>query len=220
MVTHPILSIPKDQPDFGDGRDYAPGHIEVFEEKTGVVLGIYDPNTQPIAVLIELVDQALANRRRPDWATLATCPIPEDLLDHVYAIDYRGIAWSEEDEFAGGIHVDQLRAYLAALGSDDEDEEALRLSLDEAVELPEAELRRRFQQILIDFTEYPTKSEFPPDFRWDASRLTRDEILEIIALYAYWFDPDRGHPRHLSQSAPEAKPDRPSASAALSSSLR
>ncbi|WP_429225795.1 hypothetical protein [Inquilinus ginsengisoli] len=188
-----------DQPDFGDGRDYAPGHVEVLEERTGEIIGRYDPQTQPITKLIELVHQAVENRRRPDWMTLPTCPIPKDLQPHVYAIDYRGWAWSDEDEFPEGVHVDQLRAYLAALGPDDDDEEPLRLPLDEAVALPEAELRRRFEQILIGFTDYPTKSDFPPDFPWDAAQLTRDELLGIVQLFAYWFDPDRGHPHPSRQ---------------------
>jgi hypothetical protein len=199
MVARLIWSIPKDQPDFGDSRTYAPGHVEVFEEETGEVLGVYDPMTQPITVLMDLVHKALEDRRRPDWMTLPTCPIPKDLQAHVYAIDHRGWAWTEEDEFPEGVHVDQLRAYLAALSPDDDDEEVLRLPLDEAIALPEAELRRCFEQILIDFTDYPTKKEFPPDFPWDASRLTRDEILNIVQIYAYWFDPDRGHPHPSRQ---------------------
>lgn len=198
MVARPILSIPKDQPDIGGGRAYAPGHTEIFEEETGAIIGRYDPKTQPISELIELVHQAIEDRRRPDWMTLPTCLIPEDLQAHVYAIDHRGFAWSDEDEFPGGVHVDQLRAYLA-LGPQDDDEEPLRLPLDEAIALPEAELRRRFEQILIGFTDYPSKKEFPSDFPWDASRLTRDELLNIVQLYAYWFDPDRGHPHPSRQ---------------------
>jgi hypothetical protein len=66
MVARPNLSIPMDQPDFGDGRDYAPGHVEVFEERTGEIIGRYDPRTQPIAELIDLVHQAVEDRRRPD----------------------------------------------------------------------------------------------------------------------------------------------------------
>ncbi|TSD87544.1 hypothetical protein FFK22_017020 [Mycobacterium sp. KBS0706] len=194
MVARPILSIPKDQPDIGGGRDYAPGHVEVFEERSGEIIGRYDPQTEPISVLIELVHQAVEARRRPDWATLPTCPIPEDLQAHVYAIDHRGWAWSDEDEFPEGVHVDQLRAYLAMLGAKDEDEEPLRLPLDEAIALPEAELRRRVEQILINFTDYPTKKEFPPEFPWDASRLSRAEILDLVHLYAFYFDPDRSHP--------------------------
>jgi hypothetical protein len=115
MVARPILAIPKDQPDLGDGRLYAPGHVEIFEERTGEVIGRYDPMTQPITVLIDLVHQAYADRRRPDWMTLPTCPIPEDLQRHVYAIDHRGWAWSDENEWPEGVHVDQLRAHLAAL---------------------------------------------------------------------------------------------------------
>jgi len=194
MVARPILSIPEDQPDIGDGRAYAAGHVEIFEAETGEVLGHYDPMTQPIDELIKLVYQAIEDRRRPDWMTLPTCPIPPDLQEHVYAIDHRGFAWSDEDEFPTGVHVDQLRAYLAALRPEDDDEEMHRLPLDEAIALPEVELRRRFQQALIDFTDYPSNKEFPPDFPWDASRLTRDELLNVVQLYACWFDPDRGHP--------------------------
>jgi hypothetical protein len=199
MVARPILSIPKERPDFGDGQAYAPGHVEVFEEETGAIVGHYDPMTQPITELIELVHQAIEDRRRPDWMILPTCPIPPDLLEHVYAIDHRGWAWSDEDEFPNGVHVDQLRTYLAALGPEDDDDEMIRLPLDEAIALPEAELRRRFKQILIGFTDYPTRSEFPSDFPWDSSRLGRDEILGTIQHYAYWFDPDRGHPHPTRQ---------------------
>lgn len=199
MVARPILATPKDLPGVGDGRAYAPGHVEIFEEETGEVLGRYDPTTQPITVLIDLVHQAYADRRRPDWMTLPTCPIPEDLQTHVYAIDYRGWAWSDEDEFPEGVHVDQLRAYLAALGPDDDDEEWPRLTLDEAIALPEVELRRRYRQVLIELTEHSSKSEFPPDFPWDDARATRDELLQIVQLYAYWFDPDRGHPHPSRQ---------------------
>jgi len=194
MVARPILSILKSQPDFRDGQAYAPGHVEVFEEESGAVLGHYDPMTQPITELIELVHKAVEDRQRPDWMTLPTCPIPPDLQQHVYAIDHRGWAWSDEDEFPDGIHVDQLRAYLAALGPEDDDEEWPRLTLDEAIALPEAELRRRYQQVLAEVIEFQTKSKFPPNFPWDGSRLSRDEILQIVQLYAYWFDPDRGHP--------------------------
>ncbi len=194
MVARSIPSIPEDQPDIGDGHAYAPGHVEIFEAETGEVLGHYDPMTQPIDELIKLVYQAIEDHRQPDWMTLPTCPIPPDLQEHVYAIDHRGFAWSEEDEFPEAVHVDQLRAHLAALRPEDDDEEPLRLPLDEAIALPEAELRQRFQKILIGFTDYPTKSEFPPDFHWDASRLTRGEILQVVQVYAYWFDPDRGHP--------------------------
>jgi hypothetical protein len=180
-------------PDVDGGRAYAPGHIEIFEEETGEVLARYDPQVQPIAVLMDLVHQAYADRRRPDWATLPTCPIPEDLQAHVYAIDYRGWAWSDEVEFPEGVHVDQLRAHLAALNPGT-DEDLPRLPLVEAVALPYAELRRRYREVLIGLTDYPSKSELPADFPWDHSRLSRAEILDVIHLYAYWFDPDRGHP--------------------------
>lgn len=199
MVARPVLSIPEDQPDIGDGRAYAPGHVEIFEERTGEVIGRYDPMTQPITALIDLVHQLYADRRRPDWMTLPTCPIPKDLQAHVYAIDHRGWAWSDEDEFPEGVHVDQLCAYLAALNPNDDDEECPRLSLDEAIALPEAGLRRRFQEVLIGLTDYPGKSEFPADFPWDGSALTRAEILDVIHLYATWFDPDRGHPLPFRQ---------------------
>ena len=199
MIGRPIPNIPEDRPDTGDGQAPAPGHVEIVEAETGEVLGHYDPMTQPIDELIKLVYQAIEDRRRHDWMTLPTCPIPPDLREHVYAIDHRGFAWSEEDEFPEAVHVDQLRAHLAALRLQDDDEEPLRLPLDEAITLPEAELRQRFQKILIDFTDYPTKSEFPPDFPWDASRLARAEILELVHLYAYYFDPDRGHPDPIRQ---------------------
>jgi hypothetical protein len=193
MVARPILAIPMDRPDCGEGRAYAPGHVEIFEEESGEVLGHYDPQTQPITVLMDLVHQAYAERRRPDWATLPTCPIPTDLQEHVYAIDYRGWTWSDELEFPEGVHIDQLRAHLAALGRND-DEEQPRLPLDEAIGLPEAELRRRYQQVVIGLIAYPTTSEFPTDFPWDDAQFGRAEILDVIHLYAYWFDPDRGHP--------------------------
>jgi hypothetical protein len=198
MVARPILTIPRDQPDIGDGRAYAPGHVEIFAERTGEVIGLYDPMTQPITVLMDLVYQACAECRWPDWATLPTCPIPEDLQAYVYAIDHRGFAWSDEDEFPEAVHIDKLRAHLAALNPDD-GEDCPRLSLDEAIAVPEAELRRRFQDVLTGFTDYPTKSEFPADFPWDGSALTRAEILDVIHLYAYWFDPDRGHPHPSRQ---------------------
>lgn len=198
MVARPILAIPKDQPDFGDGRDYAPGHVEIFEARTGEVIGRYDPMTQPITVLMELVYRACDECRWPDWATLPTCSIPEDLQAHVYAIDYRGFAWSDEDDFPEAVHVDELRARLATL-SPEEEEEFPRLTLDDAIVLPEAELRRRYQQVLIELTDYPTKKEFPADFPWDEAQLTRDELLRNAQLYAYWFDPDRGHPRPSRQ---------------------
>jgi hypothetical protein len=198
MAARPTLAIPLDQPDFADGRTHAPGHVEIFEEETGEVLGHYDPQTQPITVLMELVHQAYAERRRPDWPTLPTCPIPEDLQAHVYAIDHRGWTWSDELEFPEGVHVDQLRSYLAALGAEDNDEPP-RLTLDEAIALPEAELRRRYQHVVTELTDYPTKKEFPADFPWDGSSLSRVEILDVVHLYAYWFDPDRGHPHPSRQ---------------------
>jgi len=165
---------------------------DVYEEKTGKVIGTYDPRTQPIDELMDLVFFACVEERNPDWSRLPSCPIPEDLRRHVYAVDFRGRAWvGDEEEFPNGVPLDELRAHIATL---EPERPFPRLTYDEAATLDDQALRERFIAAALEASGYDTLDEMPADFPWNPAKLSREQMLEIVRVEACWFDPDRGHP--------------------------
>jgi hypothetical protein len=188
----------------------APDRTEVREEGSGAVLGTYDPRTQPIDELMDLVFHACVEERKPDWNRFPSCPIPEDLRRHVYAVDFRGWAWAgDELEFPNGVSIEQLRAHLATI---EPERQFPRLPLDEAVALDDQTLRERFNDAALEASGYDSIDEMPSDFPWHPASLSREQILEIVRVDAHWFDPDRGHPFHFSNSVPSAPAGEPRSS--------
>lgn len=77
------------------------------------------------------------------------------------------------------------------------EEDEFSLSAEEARSLPEAELRERFHEIVVELVGCFGSAELPAIFARHVSTLTHDEILMAIETHNYWFDPPelrRGEP--------------------------
>jgi hypothetical protein len=75
---------------------------------------------------------------------------------------------------------------------DDEDftyDGAYAISVEEAVTLPLAELRKRVLRIVTDAIRLAKPGQLPDDFPFEPDALSRDELLAAVAKHGYWFAP-------------------------------
>lgn len=83
---------------------------------------------------------------------------------------------------------------MCGLGDDDEDDGDLNLTIEEARMLSDRELHRRVRTIVQDLEMTMGRGVLPPDLPWQASAMTREELLSAVETHAYWFDPRGRHP--------------------------
>src|ERR1700683_5109765 len=82
------------------------------------------------------------------------------------------------------------------------DAESATLTVEQARQMPEDEMRDLFAEIVFDLVGTFGKQALPANFPNDPHGMSREAILAAVEEHAYWFDPDGGHP------APEIKDPR------------
>jgi hypothetical protein len=85
-----------------------------------------------------------------------------------------------------------------------DDDDYLNLTVAEAREMSDADLKRLFVLITEDLRASFGDEALGPTFPRDPRSMTRIRILAALMEHAYWYDPHGGHPAPRMADAPSA----------------
>lgn len=74
------------------------------------------------------------------------------------------------------------------------DAELATLTVEQARQMPEDDMRDLFAEIVFDLVGTFGKQALPANFPTDPRGMSREAILAAVEEHAYWVDPEGGHP--------------------------